>query len=709
MNYLKICNFNIMSHSHSHFFFGDDSISETKQQYLNRYLTTFNIIETVINNYFPIDILSLEEVTQESYEVLYPLISTHYHTYVSEITSPSGLGTLLVTGFNKTTIPNKTSIQDLTSDFQKFYDTGASKSYPCRSQIFQINLYDQTIIYSHLHAPGIPDDRVKTRYFSKVKEFIFNLGEDKIHILCGDFNEERKDFLMSMFNQKLTILDDDRATSYHKFTKNKNGLYTENDVKYKRVDHLMLSSNLLLESYHTIYNSNYGLINHLSGIRGDGNVNPYYQYQNIWYPHVINLGYIWPSDHTLNIYNIIIPSILSKNNLQGGSSKDVKINLLEIFEIYHNKLNIFSDKYNMEEEIDVSDKNLLELIEIFKFIDSNILNRELQYNNLSDFKMALENDSISEIITEYLYELDIFYSEPLYQKLYLNSKYDQLKVDIMSNCHQQIVKNFGIENFTKNNIEIIKQFDSDNHGTEYPVLLIKIRGEKIVFKPRPALIDIAVLNLFTEINNVNPYPYSCFILPEYKIVNCGNVSFWEYIEGGSVYNSGIISLLQTVDNLNKLRNLAMLNTVATRIGLTDLHTQNIIIRDDMYIPIDLEVIKQGSNSGLYMNDSNIVIRGVMINLSSEIDILISEFNDNVNNIPRRIVPINTTVLKDFIENNTITIDRLIYLFKQNIPNWDKQDVDESKLREYFIKCKQLGVIPYFIIQNEKILMKSINK
>ena len=34
---------------------------------------------------------------------------------------------------------------------------------------------------------------------------------------------------------------------------------------------------------------------------------------------------------------------------------------------------------------------------------------------------AIRN-SISEIITEYLYELDIFYSEPLYQKLYLSLK-----------------------------------------------------------------------------------------------------------------------------------------------------------------------------------------------------------------------------------------------------------------------------------------------
>jgi hypothetical protein len=708
MNYLKICNFNIMSHSHSHFFFGDDSISETRQQYLNRYLTTFNIIETVINNYYPINILSLEEVTQESYEVLYPLISKYYHIYVTEITSPSGLGTLLVTGFNKTTFPEKTSILNLTSDLQIFYNVGASKSYPCRSQIFQINLLGKTIIYSHLHAPGIPDDRIKTRYFSKVKEFIFNLGKDKIHILCGDFNEERIEFLKTMFDNKLSILDDNRPTSYHKFTKNDNGLYTENDVKYKRVDHLLLNPNLLLESYHTIYNSNYGLVNHLSGVRGDGNVNPYYQYQNVWYPHVSNLGYIWPSDHTLNIYNIILPRAISKNNLQGGSSKDVKLNLLEIFEIYRKELNRFSDIYDMDEEIDVSDKDLSDLIELLKLIDSNILNRELQYNNLSDLKMALKNDSISEIITEYLYELDIFYSEPLYQKLYLNSKYDQLKVDIMTNCHQKIIENFGTENFTKDNIEIIKQFDSDNHGTEYPVLLLEIRRRKIVFKPRPALIDIAVLNLFIEINRVNPYPYSCFNLPEYKIVNCGNVSFWEYIEGGSVYDSGIISLLQTVDNLNKLRNLAMLNTVATRIGLTDLHTQNIIIRDDMYIPIDLEVIKQGSNTGLYMNESNVVIRGVMINLSSKIDNLISEFNDNVYNIPRRIVPISTIVLKDFIENNSVTIDELVYTFKQNIPNWDKQGISDSKLREYLMNCKQSGIIPYFIIQNGKIVMKHIN-
>ena len=40
---------------------------------------------------------------------------------------------------------------------------------------------------------------------------------------------------MSMFDQKLKILDDDRVTSYHKFTKNETGLYTENDNKYKRL------------------------------------------------------------------------------------------------------------------------------------------------------------------------------------------------------------------------------------------------------------------------------------------------------------------------------------------------------------------------------------------------------------------------------------------------------------------------------------------
>jgi len=320
MNYLKICNFNIMSHSHSHFFFGDDSISESKEQYLNRYSTTFYIINTVIVNYNPIDILSLEEVTQESYDILNPLISTYYHIYVSEITSPSGLGTLLVTGFNKITFPDKDLIQDLTSDFQKFYNND-SKPYPCRSQIYEINLRGTTIIYSHLHAPGIPDDKIKTQYFSKVKEFI-NL-RDKIHILCGDFNEERIDFLMSIFDQ-LKILDDDRVTSYHKFTKNETGLYTENDNKYKRVDHILLSPNLNIESYHTIYNSkHYGLGNHFNGIIGDGSVNPYYKYQNIWYPHVnIYGGYIWPSDHTLNVYNIEVPhKIISEGVAKKKSPK----------------------------------------------------------------------------------------------------------------------------------------------------------------------------------------------------------------------------------------------------------------------------------------------------------------------------------------------------------------------------------------------------
>jgi len=700
-----------MSHSHGHFFFGNDNICETTQQYLSRYLNTLSILETIITNYHLVDILSLEEVTPESYEVLYPMISKYYHLYISEIFSPSGLGTLLVTGFNKTIFPIKTVIQDLTEDFQQFYNVNNSKNYPCRSQIFQINLYNKEFIYSHLHAPGIPDDSIKNTYFSKVKEFILTIGENKFHIICGDFNEDRLDFLKNIFENRFEIIYDERPTSYHRFTKNNSGEYSENEIQYKKVDHLMISSGLFIESYQVVYNSTYGLGNHLSGVRGDGNVNPYYKLQDIWYPHMNSLGYIWPSDHALNIYNIIVPYFSEKSNLQGGSSKNdndllVGKNILEQFNRYYHLLTQFNIIYDDEDSATITEEDLIKIFEVFKIVDLKILERNYKYDNISNLKKAFSKDSISEIIVEYLYELDVFYSEPFYQQLYLNYEYDQLKIDIVTTCHQKIKEIFGTENFTKNDIEIIKQFNSGNHGVEYPVLLLEIRGQKIVFKPRPALIDQSVIKLFSDINNVNPYDF--FNLPEYKIVNCGKMSFWEYIEGGSVYNSGIISLLQTVDNLNKSRNLSMLNTVATRIGLTDLHSQNIIINGDMYIPIDLEVIKKGNDSGLYMNDSNVVIRGVILNLIPEIDDLINEFNDNVHNIPRRILPISTTILKDFIENNTVAIDELVDIFKHNIPNWDKQGVDESKLKEYFINCKQSKIIPYFIIQNGKILMKSRN-
>jgi hypothetical protein len=725
MSYWNVINFNIMSHSHSSFYFGQDDKKETTEQYYLRYGVVLEIIQFVCSYNF-IHIISLEEVTPESYGILFPFLDQFFILFTREITSPSGLGTLLVTGFNKLAFQTE-SIINLSDDFQKIYNIDEKQEYPSRTQVFQINT---SIMYTHLHAPGMPDDNKKSRYFTKVKNFLFSLG-DKGHIICGDFNEERYEFLSNNFDNKFSIVTDNRSTSYHRFTRGTDHRYTEDTDKYKKVDQLMLSPSLLVISLQTIYRSSLGFGNHTTGIKGDGGVNPYFQdIQGNWVANY-NYGSGWPSDHTLNLYSIMIPTKLSSavNNVLnpkaadfepkkfGGSMKQEAVkndNVVNEVEQYLKYFNAFLEWYykkeeesedNSDESIEVSDEQLIQLLQYFNHVDINILATTNKYDTLSTLKDAFNEDNIDEIVNEYIYNLNIFQKSEQYQKIRLNKEYDTLKDYIVTNCTQLLSHHFNISPFFKEDITLLRQFDSDNHGSEYPVLLLAIKDVQLVFKPRPALIDQAIMDLFNKINILNSHQTE-FQLPTYRIINCNDYSFWEYIEGKNVFDSGILKIDKLLTNLNRKRNLSILNTVSHKIGLTDLHAQNIILQGDYFIPIDLEVINLGSDSGLYMNESNVVITGPILAIHPNIEQLIVEFNKNVSSIPGRIIPINTTTLIDFVNNNeSVTLQSLISEFKTKIPDWQDKDITEAKLRQYFEYCKKDNIIPYFYTQHGKIFMK----
>jgi hypothetical protein len=240
-------------------------------------------------------------------------------------------------------------------------------------------------------------------------------------------------------------------------------------------------------------------------------------------------------------------------------------------------------------------------------------------------------------------------------------------------------------------------------------MLLKIKNVKIVFKPRKALIDQKVMELFININITLKKYKSKYKLPTYIILNCGNYSFWEYIDGDTLYEKGKNNLRDEKLNKNIINNLEFLNTIAHKIGLTDLHSQNVKIQKDYMIPIDLEVIKPGSNTGLYMENKEAIL-GPIVPIHHIIQYLIHVFNENSVNIPIRILPIDTSTLKDFLkDDNSISINTLINTFKKNIPDWESKHMTTEKLHSYFVYCKKHNIVPYFFTQFGKIFIKKIEK
>jgi hypothetical protein len=229
-------------------------------------------------------------------------------------------------------------------------------------------------------------------------------------------------------------------------------------------------------------------------------------------------------------------------------------------------------------------------------------------------------------------------------------------------------------------------------------------------KPRSAILDAEILELFNKINKVNTSSNG-LLLPYYKIRSCNNkYSIWDFIDGDLVSTitehqdpSSTASSTEwkgftptKKKNIKRMENIEYLNTVSRMIGLTDLHTDNVILNENMYYPIDLEVVDKKSVTGLYGFTKDGNINKSLLNREA-LD-LIENFNENINDLPNRFLPLSTVKLTRYINNDGVFIDELIEIFTKNKR---VNNIKLRRLRNYLIDCKKKRIIPYFIIYNNK--------
>lgn len=431
------------------------------------------------------------------------------------------------------------------------------------------------------------------------------------------------------------------------------------------------------------------------------------------------LGYL--KDFINNYFNMEEEQ-LNLNEIDTLRNKKKNSNLI-IDKIENEIKQLEEDIINNRKEFNPSIKSIITKDKIYYYEETkktcidkiNILKNLINQENMINF-------DIDEIIY-FNFRWHNMYDEKVRSQIL--KKYDNLKKYIIENCHTLILQNFNTGKFIDINIE--KDFISDNHGSNFNVYLLNINGKKIVFKPRDSLLDIAIIKLFKTINN------TCILyskLPEFIIINYKKYSFWEYIESDEItdhnclsnnihtklinFNNKIVKVPIYDSNVISIRdkNLKLLNTICYKIGITDLHEENIIIRDNMFYPIDLENITLGNYTGLFERGKKI---GPVLDIPKNIENFIIEFNKNLYFFPVRLVPISTSIFECYIndvmsslENKKIDVDTLLKLFynftdKMGYKFFSSNIIDG--LREYFEKCKVLKIIPYFYIFRDKIYIK----
>ncbi len=258
-------------------------------------------------------------------------------------------------------------------------------------------------------------------------------------------------------------------------------------------------------------------------------------------------------------------------------------------------------------------------------------------------------------------------------------------------------------------INFLKIFDSDRHFVDsFPVFSFSINETKFILKPRRAKIDCAIMKLFKKINKVNKRQLATFHItphPDSSII----ASLWEFINTTGIeqtaYNFLCNANLSLADLNERKNNLIFLNTVAHRIGLTDLHRENVLLDGNLFYPIDLESINDESVTGLYDHKLGPIGR-----LNRKTIGLINKFNDGVDNIPYRFVGIPTAALLNYNNvgsDQSPSMTELLEMFQENIAPFNLK-LDSDKLVEYINKCRDHQIVPYFYKWKNNIYIKDIH-
>lgn len=253
--------------------------------------------------------------------------------------------------------------------------------------------------------------------------------------------------------------------------------------------------------------------------------------------------------------------------------------------------------------------------------------------------------------------------------------------------------------------------ETHNKGQITVRVTLKERGqpkelEKAIFyKPRSALTEKAIIDLFIDLNKVKSEDTPD--LPFYKIYSLGeNGSLWESIDGNNDLGVSAFEHLQMMEESKKVsievlekarRNLLRLETICRKIGVCDLHYQNIFLRKEVeWIPIDMEVIMFGRATGVFGTENPPLVMPI----SSEEERLIDQFNKAQFWRFSRLVPVRTAALitESLSFNGAVRVAALLEKALKNefvniqhaeLERFAKEDVDNGDISILYLKEENL--------------------
>src|SRR3989344_5072589 len=314
---LTIANFNVMSDQASKYILAGDC--ETPNQYNSRYKLIIDQLNKLVKS--ETDLIMLEEVTDNfmknyiqkwlinnnyKYIPIYrciPLKDKNNNAIKKEQTLPDGTNIKIPINLIQNVIL-------VTDRFQIVYKNKLSKKlddilYDLKqhSKVQVIPLYDNItktyIAVSNIHLTGDKSPKgesQRTQVIKLINEFIDKTLPTYNKIIIGDFNSNiiSDDLNNYLIKHKLKLYQPNNNTSYSRFEYNRiTHIYSvkSNDIAWEKTDKLI--TNMKVNNIKTIPN------NGLDGIEV-----PYKFIGNEKNLTVEKNYYIWPSDHTINIYKI---------------------------------------------------------------------------------------------------------------------------------------------------------------------------------------------------------------------------------------------------------------------------------------------------------------------------------------------------------------------------------------------------------------------
>lgn len=382
---------------------------------------------------------------------------------------------------------------------------------------------------------------------------------------------------------------------------------------------------------------------------------------------------------------------------QQGKVREVEHKLDQIREQYRKYIVDPSSSENRS-EVRRLHGELLEILKTkeFNFLDSDIPRGEPSYDYPSEESFRIYEEQV----------LNTVYNRVSYK----NEVHANIKA-----CRPLLSQELGIPTDAPFRVRFLSG-ETHNRGKKTVIIEFKVGVEirKIMYKPRDARVDKAVIDSFHKINNLqDEQKSSSMLLPEYHIVNLpeDQASVWEYIPGKNLGRKGkppeyAGNVVNELGDEQLSKKLVRLDDVLGSMNISDIHGENVIMREDNkvvtdIVPVDLENVyispKRKISTNLHAEQvrTKPEIQKVWKPLTEQEQEVTAEFREVSKKLLIRYIPAGTTTLAGLVTSIEQADEFIAFMKRAFLEDDIESTIDFNQLKECFIADMLQEDVPFF--------------